>query len=529
MSRCFPFPPPGYERKHTPEDLNLLKEAKRKEKKHKKEKKDKERKKDKEKEKEGGNEKHREKKKQQEKHKDRKDKHKDKKKANEDRGKEKEKSSISEEAAVSGKVDEQSEGKLLWNDHSKNSNLVLSQSQNGGKPLWSSPSTQRTDTSRFVQEPDKRNRDEKRGKGSQFLDKVEPMGRKDQETTARNSSVVRTEETADLKIKRVDRKIDPQGPGLVTENVNVLSQSKLERISRPMEQKNCRGLQDKEKYKEVCNITPGHKQKDKENHGKEKDKEKERRMKDAENLKDENKKTAHSLLEDDARNNPDGAISNAGPCPGLFNNTAVHEAYIRKRKDMDTNGLMHDNEIRPHKIQKPAPAPAPHQSVENGRKLKGYQTPCKLPPDKHVIHNNIQVDKRDQLANGIVEAHRPSPSKQNSSAATFVGNHSVQASKLPPQDPKNLNKARKIPDLEVLIGEASKRPPHPDSKYLSDALSVPKMEEWSEIDEQDWLFNMKDPSSRASGDNNREDPCVWSEAVRLESVDVCALPYVIPY
>ncbi|KAK4489149.1 hypothetical protein RD792_004943 [Penstemon davidsonii] len=26
MSRCFPFPPPGYETKHRPEDLDILKE-----------------------------------------------------------------------------------------------------------------------------------------------------------------------------------------------------------------------------------------------------------------------------------------------------------------------------------------------------------------------------------------------------------------------------------------------------------------------------------------------------------------------
>ncbi|CAO2831366.1 unnamed protein product [Amaranthus hypochondriacus] len=79
MSRCFPFPPPGYERKTKTDHSDLLKKEKSKEKKHKKEKKDKEKKEGKEKrEKERSDEKHREKKDKKEKSRDkRKDREKD--------------------------------------------------------------------------------------------------------------------------------------------------------------------------------------------------------------------------------------------------------------------------------------------------------------------------------------------------------------------------------------------------------------------------------------------------------------------
>ncbi|KAL5217173.1 hypothetical protein ABZP36_017857 [Zizania latifolia] len=91
MSRCFPFPPPRYEKTARPDGQlasHLLEKEKHKEKKHKKDKKDKERKDGKEKkDKERSKDKHRDKK-------DRKEKHKDKKK-----DKSKDRSRESEEGA----------------------------------------------------------------------------------------------------------------------------------------------------------------------------------------------------------------------------------------------------------------------------------------------------------------------------------------------------------------------------------------------------------------------------------------------
>uniref|UniRef100_A0A3Q7GK72 Uncharacterized protein n=1 Tax=Solanum lycopersicum TaxID=4081 RepID=A0A3Q7GK72_SOLLC len=80
--------------------------------------------------------------------------------------------------------------------------------------------------------------------------------------------------------------------------------------------------------------------------------------------------------------------------------------------------------------------------------------------------------------------------------------------------------------------EASKRPPHPDSKYLSQILSVPVMDDWSGYDDQEWLSRSKrtlPKSTEMSLDEVNKEHCVWSEALQIDSADVCALPYVIPY
>ncbi|TKY59966.1 hypothetical protein E2542_SST17061 [Spatholobus suberectus] len=88
MSRCFPFPPPGYVKKT--DEVDLLKEEKQKEKKHKKDKRDKEKRESKEKrEKEGRDGKHKEKK-------DKREKHREKKKdKDKDKSKDRDKSKIS--------------------------------------------------------------------------------------------------------------------------------------------------------------------------------------------------------------------------------------------------------------------------------------------------------------------------------------------------------------------------------------------------------------------------------------------------
>ena len=82
------------------------------------------------------------------------------------------------------------------------------------------------------------------------------------------------------------------------------------------------------------------------------------------------------------------------------------------------------------------------------------------------------------------------------------------------------------------IDEVSVKPPHPDSKYLSQVLSVPKMEEWSDFDDQSWLFHSNESQSKkpkVGFSEVDEAPQVWAEALQIESADVCALPYVIPY
>lgn len=150
------------------------------------------------------------------------------------------------------------------------------------------------------------------------------------------------------------------------------------------------------------------------------------------------------------------------------------------------------------------PRPSPHPSVENGRKLEPCQTPILLTSDRQgVSPSNLKLNNKELKVNGVIESHPfPISSKKSPSPST---------------------KAEKN-------GEALTKLPHPDSEYLSKVLSVPKMEDWSDFDDQEWLFSSKDCLAEKNPKvGSAESPRVWAEALQIESADICALPYVIPF
>lgn len=178
--------------------------------------------------------------------------------------------------------------------------------------------------------------------------------------------------------------------------------------------------------------------------------------------------------------------------------------------------LFTESEIRPNKVQKLAL----HHSTQNGRKLEASSKYTSAVP------NNIRPD----LDNGTKEAKRPSPSKPiHTSGIEKLNDQISLPPKTPHHDLSNVNMAPKVPKAKDHASEASRRPPHPDSKYLNQILTVPTVGDWSEIDDQEWLFSDKRPSKKLESVRLNEDLQVWSEAVHIESADVCALPYVIPY
>lgn len=141
--------------------------------------------------------------------------------------------------------------------------------------------------------------------------------------------------------------------------------------------------------------------------------------------------------------------------------------------------------------------------AENGRKLESSQQPCTFPSaaerkgaiskpkfdnDQEVRSNGIGVRKADACSK------RPPGQRKES-----VENHL--------------------------------KPPHPDAKFLTEILSIPKVE-WSDMDDLSWLYPKEDQvenkCTRVS--TKVEEPKeVWAEALHLESADITALPYVIPY
>uniref|UniRef100_A0A803Q1G4 Uncharacterized protein n=1 Tax=Cannabis sativa TaxID=3483 RepID=A0A803Q1G4_CANSA len=102
-----------------------------------------------------------------------------------------------------------------------------------------------------------------------------------------------------------------------------------------------------------------------------------------------------------------------------------------------------------------------------------------------------------------------------------------------PMKPKSAPPPPPPPPAVDPIAEALARPPHPDSKYISQIYSVPNREEWSDHSDDEWLFDIKasetTKKAKLEPSTVEETPQVWSEAQQIESADILALPYVIPY
>ncbi|CAI9778867.1 unnamed protein product [Fraxinus pennsylvanica] len=564
MSRCFPFPPPGYERKHQSKNLDVLREEKRKEKKH-KEKKDKENREGKEKrEKDRSEGKHRDKRNRKEKRKDKKDKHRNKKKDEEDQSKDKEKSSISEESTVAGKIEGKGEERLRPTVHNKATGSSLDevkhatqfQVQNGGKPIQNNLVSLDLKESKFALEPNTTIRNHEKESVSQLLERVSGVCKRDQDAAraaVRDSSGLLADDKGQNKDNGVHRKTSVPiwnlsgmakykiggMPRLVEEQGDQRFEGKeksKEKGDDPslVEQHGDQRLEGKEKSKEKGDIKRGESRKDKErekhshrkdkNEGKEKEK---KRVKVKEKIED--KETKEDVSKDQRMNDLIGVSSyKSMHMVKDFNSNAVNEGNMRKRKDLGSNCFIHESEVRPNKLLKEAS----HQLTENGRKMDAARTPNLSTSDKQQgIPENVRLGKKDQRVNGITEAQQLSVSKPKTSTATIITNQIAEASKKPPDPEKCMSKALTVPKLEDQIAEASRKPPHPDSKYLSVVLTVPKME-WSEFDDQDWLFSRKDPPSEkpeVGSDQMNQEHCVWSEAMHVESTDVYAMPYVIPY
>ncbi|KAK2973601.1 hypothetical protein RJ640_027511 [Escallonia rubra] len=604
MSRCFPYPPPGYEKKARPEDIDLLKKVnhfslifcvdkrglgvwgvgtgegkeekmgferavkvvlhkeqyvkrlllpcvleKNRERKHKKEKRDKEKK-----EKGRSDGKHREKK-------ERKEKSKEKKKDKEkDRDKDREKSSATDEKGVERKHEdhngenlhpkEDERGKQKGNSteerraatqfesfdgdkfhrkeergkekisSSEEKKLVLPfQSHYGEKPLRTSPPVEETESSEFVLELCRRIRDEEEATGSQLAEGYTGTARKKDEGIEKfavKDSGMLAEGKEKYNDKRVDRKMDGQrirdgSKNGVVQNLGGVVENRVEGIPRSMDERRVEG-KEKSKGREGDDKR-GDKRKskdrEKDSQGKVKDREKEKKKEKAKE-KSEHKTKDKDMMKDLNKNAPI-ALHNETAHLSQDCYSAAAEGNPKKRKDIEMNGFLHDSELRPNKL----PRPTSHSLTENDKKLEPYQCSSPFTSDNQEAVNNLKVDKtcdsqraannfkvdsKERKLNGITATHPLPVSSSKPSSST--GN------------------------------QASRKSPHPDTKYLSQVLSVPRMDEWSEFDDQDWLFSSKkSPVKKPDVDSVgvKQEVRVWAEALQIESVDVFALPYVIPY
>ncbi|KAH9603669.1 hypothetical protein KSS87_009245 [Heliosperma pusillum] len=266
------------------------------------------------------------------------------------------------------------------------------------------------------------------------------------------------------------------------------------------------------------------------------------------------------------------------------------ETIIGKRKEPEAIGILPDNETRPQKLQKTVLSSQP--AAENGRHLKSSTT-ITLSTSKTEPVSGFKLDGVEHKPKWTVGAQSPPvPKNSELSVAKVPGNTGSQETSLvsvkppimgvnvngtigahgspsittkaiehkqkvhaaighqesakPPLTAGNVNgptaahgpppvtlKPPSTSGKEKRKSKSSSKPlpPHPDTKYLSQILSVPKMEP-PEFDDRDWLFENKRSSSK-EGDCNvyydTDGEHVWAKAVHFEFADVYALPYVIPY
>ncbi|KAK3015847.1 hypothetical protein RJ639_007356 [Escallonia herrerae] len=551
MSRCFPYPPPGYEKKARPEDIDLLKKEKNREKKHKKEKRDKDKKEGKEKREKGRNDgKHREKK-------ERKEKSKEKKKDKEkDRDKDKEKSSATDEKGFARKHEDHNgenlypkedergkkkgnsteerraatqfesfDGDKLHRKEERGKEKISSseekkpvlpfQSYYGEKPLRTSPPVEETEGSEFVLELCRRIRDEEEATGSQLAEGYTGTARKkdeDIEKFAVKDSGMLAEGKEKYNDKRVDRKMD--GQRIRDGSKNGVVENRVEGIPGSMDERRVEG-KEKSKGREGDDKR-GDKRKskdrEKDNQGKVKDREKEKKKekvkersehktKDKDKMKDLNKNAPIALHHETSHLSQD--------CY-----SAAAEVNPKKRKDIEMNGFLHDSELRPNKL----PRPTSHSLTENDKKLEPYQRSSPFTSDNQEAVNNLKVDKTcdgQRAANNFKVDSKERKLNGITAACPLLVSSSKPSSSTANQ-----------------VADASRKSPHPDTMYLSQVLRVPRMDEWSEFDDQEWLFSSKkSPVKKPDVDSVgvKQEVRIWAEALQIESVDVFALPYVIPY
>lgn len=507
MSRCFPFPPPGYEKKARPDDTDFLKKEKQREKRHKKERKDKEKRESKEKKEKDRNEgKEREKK-------EKKEKHRDKKK---DKEKERDKDKIT--TSIEKKLEFQSQNyngetviqKEKEKDRDKNGNnpiekkfAMQSEGQNGQKLGQNRKLASEYKDSKFVQELGRRIKGEEKGIGAQLVDKhITGTDQKRDEGILRFvDKKMTTAEKEKSKERKIDEKItnfqeirdESRFSGNTISNNHV--RSFLDRVVVEMPKQAEKSIEKKMEGKEKTKEKDGaDKRKDRDREKKrEKEKKKEEKAKEKIEQKSTmqlNKVNKNDLLA--TQNIITSKISKETKRP------PTQEENLGKRKEVETNGFLHDSEIRPNKL--PRTSSSSHLLTENGRKLEPCQNPA----------NNLHADNKEKRhVNGVIEAPLFSIAK---------------------------GQANDIP-------KSSSRPPHPDLKYLTEVLSIPKAEEWSEFDEQDWLFDTDkaqlektkmdeaqlEKKSKLDSLGDNKSPRVWAEAMQIDSADIVALPYVIPY
>ncbi|XP_016650756.1 PREDICTED: uncharacterized protein LOC103334258 [Prunus mume] len=258
--------------------------------------------------------------------------------------------------------------------------------------------------------------------------------------------------------------------------------------------------------KNTDNDSKGHKPKerDKEKKVKSKDKDKDKKKERKEKVKEISKPSDEQpKLEGNGKESLDAFSNKALNLLQMNSKKSAAGGILGKRKELEMNGYLHENGFLPHKLSRSVSS---HPVVENGRKSEPSQTVLQFLSEGQGAASDCKADIKEHRINGL-------------------------------RGPEQLNAfSTKPSSSRVKVNEnggASAKPPHPDSKYLSEILSIPKMADESNLDDQEWLLGGNGSGSKKPKVGSPEiemTPQVWAEAMQIESLlDVYALPYVIPY
>ncbi|KAL5992108.1 hypothetical protein ACLOJK_013022 [Asimina triloba] len=364
------------------------------------------------------------------------------------------------------------------------------------------------------------------------------------------------------RIEKMGRQTEKDG-NQILQNIFSGEQKRNEGMGRPADKETDKKIEKKDKHKDKeGSDKKGEKRKkrdrgEKRSKGKDKDREKEKE-KEKEKTKElgEHKHTQDKIKGQKGQIETAPNIKASHLPPKESEKSSVTVENFKKRKEFEMNGFIHGkilsgkdkNELRPNKLARPASSsPLP---LENGRKMELCHIAVQGAPDRQgatdstkVESNKEQQQRQKQPGQQQQQLQQQQQQQLQQQQQQQQQLQQQQQQQLQQQQQQQLQHkvngtvesepSKAVVDPSVFMeDEASKRPPHPDSKYLSQILSVPKLEGWSDFDEQEWLFGSEalDWRSKATAsDMLNETPQVWAEALRIEPVDVCALPYVIPY
>ncbi|KAK4743929.1 hypothetical protein SAY87_010241 [Trapa incisa] len=545
MSRCFPFPPPGYIKKTRAESIDsvdLLKQDKLKDKKDKKEKnrvklEGKERK-----ENDLTDEKHKDKKEKKDKHRDKKEKERDKEKR-----RDKDHSSSSNDKKLplqTGAIDKEKtpteKGPLLpllpvgqAGDRSirkeNERDVYRNSTPDGRRPIGqninkttatNNNSLRDTgDNNKYVHELKKRVRNDMTT-GTQLAEKFMVAKRNDAtvvQFSSKPSAGVKPEGREWNKEQRDnEQKLERVNGTLKVQKFDGAFQSRVQDITTPLEQKNGKEMEWRERSKgregdDKWGDKSREKDREKKSQGQVeliKGQEVERTTERSEINKHSNQERLKFSRNNELLSSPN-VKGQHQPAKEPKKMVAVFSDNINKRKVPEANGFLHANEIRLTKM--PKQTLASHPPLENGRILESYPGPAQVsPPSGPTTNsNNIVRAKEDKKINGVKDT-RPTP--------PISSPFNIQLSTLQVNSPLN-----EVPSVG---------PPHPDSRYLDEILSrVTRMEELPELgDDQGWLFDSKSEDSKKSHHMQVDQlPQVWGESLHIGSADIYALPYVVPF